>query len=117
LNFSPSINLSGTNRMEKSFHHYFNVIQKLHHYKNGCNPNNKCFVENDPVDNQTSMNALIIFVKILLALSVILFLGVLFFSYLKYLKRTYFPKWKFPDYISVGYAEYLYKKYIKRTVK
>ncbi|MDF2432683.1 MAG: hypothetical protein JWP44_2314 [Mucilaginibacter sp.] len=63
------------------------------------------------------MDTLIIFAKILLSLAVILFLGVLFFSYLKYLKRTYWPNWKFPDYVSVGYAEYLYKKYIKREVK
>ncbi|MDB5007642.1 MAG: hypothetical protein JWQ84_918 [Mucilaginibacter sp.] len=63
------------------------------------------------------MDTLIIFAKILMSLAIILFLGVLFFSYLKYLKRTYWPNWKFPDYVSVGYAEYLYKKYIKREVK
>lgn len=63
------------------------------------------------------MNILIVFVKVLMCISVLLFLGVLFFSYLKYLKRTYFPKWKFPDYFSVGYAEYLYKKYIEEFVK
>ena len=50
-------------------------------------------------------------------LGVILILGVLFFGYLKHLKKTRYPNWKFPDYISVGYAEYLYDKYIKRTIK
>jgi hypothetical protein len=50
-------------------------------------------------------------------LGVILIIGVLFFGYLKHLKKTRFPNWKFPDYISVGYAEYLYNKYIKRSIK
>jgi hypothetical protein len=63
------------------------------------------------------MDAIIFTAKVLFSLAILLFLGVLFFSYLKYLKRTYYPNWKFPDYISVGYAEYLYKKYIRRTVK
>jgi hypothetical protein len=63
------------------------------------------------------MDAIILTAKVLFSLAILLFLGVLFFSYLKYLKRTYYPNWKFPDYISVGYAEYLYKKYIRRTVK
>jgi hypothetical protein len=63
------------------------------------------------------MNNLIVFVKTLMSLAAILVLGVLFFGFLKYLKRTYWPNWKFPDYISVGYAEYLYKKYIKRSLK
>jgi hypothetical protein len=63
------------------------------------------------------MDILITFVKFLMCLAAILFLGVLFFSYIKYLKRTYFPKWKFPDYISVGYAEYLYKKYVAKYLE
>ena len=63
------------------------------------------------------MDAIILTAKVLFSLAILLFLGVLFFSYIKYLKRTYYPNWKFPDYISVGYAEYLYKKYIRRTVK
>jgi len=63
------------------------------------------------------MSLFILFVKVLMILGVVLFLGVLFFSYLKYLKRTRFPNWKFPDYISVGYAEYLYNKYIKKSTK
>lgn len=46
-----------------------------------------------------------------------LFVGVLFFSYLKYLKKTRYPNWKFPDYISVGYAEYLYNKFIRKNIK
>jgi hypothetical protein len=54
---------------------------------------------------------------VLLSLAGVLILGIIFFSFLKYLKREYFPKWKFPDYISVGYAEYLYHKFIKRDLK
>jgi len=63
------------------------------------------------------MDFIILTAKVLFSIAILLFMGVLFFSYLKYLKRTYYPNWKFPDYISVGYAEYLYKKYIKRVVK
>jgi len=63
------------------------------------------------------MDSLIIFVKTLMSLAAILFLGVLFFGFLKYLKRTRYPNWKFPDYVSVGYAEYLYKKIFKKSVK
>jgi len=61
------------------------------------------------------MNVVIIFVKILLTLAATLFVGVLFFGSMKLIKKHYFPTWKFPDYISVGYAEYLYKKYIRRN--
>lgn len=63
------------------------------------------------------MNILLIFVKTLMILGAVLCIGVLFFSYLKHLKKTRYPNWKFPDYISVGYAEYLYNKYIKKKVK
>lgn len=67
--------------------------------------------------NFDPMSILIIFIKTLLSLAAVLILGVLFFSALKYLKRTRCPGWKFPDYVSVGYAEYLYKKYIKKNTK
>ena len=50
-------------------------------------------------------------------LAIILILGVMFFSYLKYIKKRYYPTWKFPDYISVGYADYLYHKFIKRDLQ
>ena len=63
------------------------------------------------------MNILLVFVKVLMLLGAILCLGVLFFGYLKYLKKTRYPNWKFPDYISVGYAEYLYNKFIRKNVK
>jgi hypothetical protein len=63
------------------------------------------------------MNAIITFATIFFSLTVLLFVAVMFFSFLKYLKRTYFPGWKFPDYVSVGYAEYLYRKFIKRTAE
>jgi hypothetical protein len=60
------------------------------------------------------MNFIIAFGAILLSLGILLIVAILFFSLLKYIKKNYYPNWKFPDYISVGYAEYLYKKYIKR---
>jgi len=62
------------------------------------------------------MNLFISTIEGLFGLSTLLFAGVLFFSYLKYLKRSYFPTWKFPDYFSVGYAEYLYGKFIKKAL-
>ncbi len=62
------------------------------------------------------MNILLIFVTVLMILGATLFVGVLFFSYLKYLKKTRYPNWKFPDYISVGYAEYLYNKFIRKNI-
>ena len=54
---------------------------------------------------------------VLLAVAFVLIFGVIFFSLLKYIKKRYYPTWKFPDYISVGYAEYLYHKFIKRDLK
>ncbi|WP_184545794.1 hypothetical protein [Mucilaginibacter sp. FT3.2] len=62
------------------------------------------------------MNYLIAFGAILLFLAIFLIVAIIFFSVVKYIQRRYYPKWKFPDYISVGYAEYLYKKYIKRSI-
>jgi hypothetical protein len=63
------------------------------------------------------MGALIIAGVVLLSLAAILILGIIFFSFLKYIKRKYYPNWKFPDYVSVGYAEYLYHKFIKKDLK
>jgi hypothetical protein len=60
------------------------------------------------------MNIYLILLIVLMCLGVLLLLGVMFFSFLKHLKKTRYPNWKFPDYVSVGYAEHLYKKYIKR---
>ncbi len=40
----------------------------------------------------------------------------MFLSALKFIKKKYYPNWKFPDYISVGYAEYLFRKYIKKDL-
>jgi hypothetical protein len=62
------------------------------------------------------MSFIIAFAAILLSLGVFLIVALLFFSMLKHIKKRYYPNWKFPDYISVGYAEYLYKKYIKRDI-
>jgi len=83
-----------------------------------CNPAGRFIVKKQkhrksPFD----MNILLVFVKVLMLLGAILCIGVLFFGYLKYLKKTRYPNWKFPDYISVGYAEYLYNKFIKKNVK
>jgi hypothetical protein len=61
------------------------------------------------------MSFVIVFGAILLFVAVFLILAIIFFSVVKYIQRRYYPTWKFPDYISVGYAEYLYKKYIKRN--
>ncbi len=62
------------------------------------------------------MEFVISLIKIFFILAAILCIGVIFFGSMKYIKRKYYPTWKFPDYISVGYAEYLYKKYIKRSI-
>jgi hypothetical protein len=63
------------------------------------------------------MNTFAIFGLVILALASILVFGVIFFSYLKHLKKRHYPTWKFPDYVSVGYAEYLYHKFIKRDLR
>ena len=63
------------------------------------------------------MGALVIAGVVLLSLAAILILGIIFFSFLKYIKRKYYPNWKFPDYVSVGYAEYLFHKFIKKDLK
>jgi hypothetical protein len=62
------------------------------------------------------MTPLVLFAIILLGLALLLILGVLFFGTLKSIKKRYYPNWKFPDYISVGYAEYLYHKFVKRDL-
>lgn len=58
------------------------------------------------------MNIFISLTQVLFIISAILFSGVIFFSFAKLLKRNYFQGWKILDYVSVGYAEHLYKKYI-----
>lgn len=60
------------------------------------------------------MNIYMIFGIIAFSIALFLIIGVIVASIMKYIQRTYYPTWKFPDYISVGYAEYLYKKYIRR---
>ncbi|HEK21244.1 MULTISPECIES: hypothetical protein [unclassified Mucilaginibacter] len=62
------------------------------------------------------MNIITVFGTIILGFALLLIAGVVFFSFLKYIKRKYYPAWKFPDYISVGYAEYLYHKYIRKDL-
>lgn len=63
------------------------------------------------------MTIMAFFCIALLAISSLLIAGIVFFSFLKWIKRTYYPTWKFPDYISVGYAEYLYHKFIKKDLE
>lgn len=58
------------------------------------------------------MSIFITLTQFLFIISAILFAGVVFFSFAKLLKRNYFNNWKILDYVSVGYAEHLYKKYI-----
>jgi hypothetical protein len=62
------------------------------------------------------MTPFVLFAIILLGLALLLIFGVLFFGTLKSIKKRYYPNWKFPDYISVGYAEYLYRKFVKRDL-
>ncbi|MEB0260369.1 MULTISPECIES: hypothetical protein [unclassified Mucilaginibacter] len=62
------------------------------------------------------MSLFSLFCVVLLAISITLILCIAFFSFLKYIKKRYYPTWKFPDYISVGYAEYLYHKFIKKDL-
>jgi hypothetical protein len=62
------------------------------------------------------MNIFIIFCIGLFSLGLLLIFLVIFFSVLKHFQRTRFQEsWKFLDYVSVGYIEHLYKKYIKRS--
>ncbi|TFF38758.1 hypothetical protein [Mucilaginibacter psychrotolerans] len=63
------------------------------------------------------MTATHIFAFTMLGIALLLIFGVIFFSILKYIQRRYYPSWKFPDYISVGYADYLYHKFIKKDLK
>jgi hypothetical protein len=63
------------------------------------------------------MNVMAFFCIALLTVSLLMIAGIAFFSFLKWIKRAYYPNWKFPDYISVGYAEYLYHKFIKKDLE
>jgi hypothetical protein len=63
------------------------------------------------------MNAMAIFCIVLLTISSLLIFGIIFFSILKWIKKNYYPNWKFPDYASVGYMEYLFHKFIKKDLQ
>lgn len=52
--------------------------------------------------------------KVLFTFAACLIVVVLIFRLLKHLKNTRFPNWTFLDYVSVGYAEHLVNKYIRR---
>ncbi|MEO3404461.1 hypothetical protein AAFN85_11210 [Mucilaginibacter sp. CAU 1740] len=62
------------------------------------------------------MTALMVSAVALLVLGLVLIFGILFFSVVKHIQRKYYPSWKFPDYVSVGYAEYLFRKFVKRDL-
>ena len=57
-----------------------------------------------------------VFAVALLGIALFLILGIVFFTIVKHYQRKYYPTWKFPDYVSVGYAEYLYRKFVKRDL-
>jgi len=61
------------------------------------------------------MTPIILICTIVFATAIFLVFMVMIFSFLKQLKKDRFPNWKFLDYVSVGYLEHLYKKYIKRV--
>jgi len=63
------------------------------------------------------MDIMAVFCTALLGLAMLLILTSAFFIFLKYIKKRFYPKWKFPDYASVGYAEYLYHKFIRRDLE
>jgi hypothetical protein len=63
------------------------------------------------------MKAMALFCIFLLAISSLMIAGIVFFSFLKWIKKNYYPTWKFPDYASVGYMEYLFHKFIKRDLQ
>jgi len=60
------------------------------------------------------MTIMAFFCIALLTASLLLIAGIVFFNLLKWIQKSYHPSWKFPDYISVGYAEHLYHKFIKK---
>jgi hypothetical protein len=62
------------------------------------------------------MNFFIALTQIFFVISAILFGGLIFFSFAKMLQRKWFSTWKILDYVSVGYAEHLYKKYIEKPL-
>ena len=62
------------------------------------------------------MTPLMVFAVALLVLGLVLIFGIIFFTIVKHIQRKYYPTWKFPDYISVGYADYLYRRFIKRDL-
>jgi hypothetical protein len=60
------------------------------------------------------MNTFILAIEIAFGVVLFLLFMLIIFSFLKFLKKDYFPNWKFLDYFSVGYFEYLYTRYIKK---
>jgi len=61
------------------------------------------------------MNIFVLLGIILFAIGLALIFLVIIFSTLKHLKKNYYPNWKYLDYVSVGYFEHLYRKFIKRV--
>ena len=48
-------------------------------------------------------------------LGIALIFLVMIFTVLKHIQRNYRPNWTWLDYVSVGYLEHLYRKYIKKS--
>jgi len=63
------------------------------------------------------MDFVITFGAILLTLCLLLAISILFFGSLKYIKKQYYPNWKFPDDVNARFAEYLYKRIVKRAAR
>ncbi len=63
------------------------------------------------------MSAFVLVIEILFSVAVFLLIIVMILAGLKSLKKDYFPDWKFLDYFSVGYVEYLYAKFFKKDSK
>lgn len=61
------------------------------------------------------MSVVSIIGAIFLYLGITLIFLVMIFTVLKHIQRNYRPSWTFLDYVSVGYMEHLYRKYIKRS--
>ena len=57
---------------------------------------------------------IILLTQIVFAVIASLLAVIMVLTFMKSLKKDYFPNWKFLDYFSVGYAEHLFIRYIKR---
>ncbi|TSJ36467.1 hypothetical protein FO440_21785 [Mucilaginibacter corticis] len=63
------------------------------------------------------MSAFVLIIEILFSVAAFLLIIVTILAGLKSLKKDHFPNWKFLDYFSVGYVEYLFAKFFKKDSK